>query len=273
MGECLKAAYDKKMEEDEKLEREKFLNEAFNPNSPRVSVIMAVYNTNEEHLREAIESILDQTYKNFELITIDDGSTNNVKDIIKSYKDERIRYIYQDNQGAAGSRNNAIKLAKGDYIAIMDSDDVSVPTRLEKEVIFLEAHSEYSIVGSNAEIINKNKFIIVNREPKLLDCFMKCPFVHSTVMYKKQLFLDLNYTYDLNMPPTEDYHLWSRVLRTEKAYNLQDCLVHYRSEGQGISSTKKDIGERNTIKVQKEILNYLSSDFNLKNDIIKAINK
>ena len=85
MGEFLQAAYDKKIEEDERLEREKFLNDPFDSENPKISVIMAVYNTKEEWLREAIESILNQTYKNFELITIDDGSTNNVKDVIKSY--------------------------------------------------------------------------------------------------------------------------------------------------------------------------------------------
>ena len=254
-------------------EQEKFLQEDFNIDNPKVSVIMAVYNTKEEWLREAIESILNQTFKNFELIIIDDGSTNNAKDVVASYSDERIRYIYQENQGAAGSRNNGIKQARGEYIAIMDSDDISVPKRLEKEVIFLENNTDYSIVGSNAEIINKNRFIIVDREPKLLDCVKKCPFIHSTVMYKRKLFLDLSYTYDLNMPPAEDYHLWSRVLKTEKAHNIQECLVYYRSEGQGISSTKKEIGDKNTIKIQNAILDDLTSDLKLKKDVIKAIYK
>lgn len=262
-----------KQSEQESPEIEYFLQEKFNPSSPMVSVIMAVYNTKEEWLREAIESILQQTYKNFELIMIDDGSTNNVSKVIKSYTDERIRYIYQENQGAAGSRNNGIKQARGKYIAIMDSDDVSLPTRLEKEVLFLEKNNDYSIVGSNAAIINQGKNIIVTKEPKIVDCIKECPFVHSTVMYKRQRFLDLNYTYDLNMPPTEDYHLWSRVLKTEKAHNIQECLVCYRSEGQGISSTKKEIGERNTINIQKELLNSLTSDAIMQNNIIDAMYK
>lgn len=255
------------------MEDEKLIQDVYNKETPKVSVIMAVYNTTEDCLRAAIESILNQTYKNFELITIDDGSTTNVKDVITSYVDERIKYIRQENQGAAGSRNNAIKVAKGEYIAIMDSDDISLPERLEKEVEFLDTHSEYSVVGSWAEVFPAKKMVKVVEEPKILDLIKECPFIHSTTMYKRKLFFENNYEYDLNMPPTEDYHFWSKVIRTEKTYNFQFPLVKYRIEGQGISSTKKEIGEINTIKIQKELLSYLTTDKQLQNKITDLIYK
>ena len=143
----------------------------------KISVIIAVYNTKEEYLREAIESILSQRYKDFELLIINDGSTNNVEEVVKSYTDERIRYFYQENKGVAATRNLGLKEARGEYIAIMDSDDISLPERFEKQIKFLEENPEYSVVGSNAEIINKNKYIIVAREPKLFYKMSFCTFI------------------------------------------------------------------------------------------------
>ena len=240
-------------------------------NTKKISVIMPVYNTKEESLREAIESILNQTYTDFELIIINDGSTNNSEDVIKSYTDERIRYIKQDNQGAAGSRNNGIKAAIGEYIAIMDSDDISYPNRLEEEVKFLDGHPDYAIVGSSAEIFPRTKMWINVEEPRILDFIRECNFVHSTVMYRRKLFIENGYTYDLMMPPTEDYDLWSKIILKEKAYNIQKPLVRYRLEGQGISSTNKSKGELNTIKVQKRLLDFITKDKKLQTDIIDLI--
>ena len=108
---------------------------------------MPVYNTKEEYLREAIESILNQTFTDFEFIIVNDGSTNNAEDVILSYKDERIVYIKQENQGVSIASNNGWNKAKGEYIARMDSDDVSFPDRLEKQIQFLEDNPEYSLVG------------------------------------------------------------------------------------------------------------------------------
>lgn len=101
-----------------------------------ISVVMTVYNTKEEYLREAIESILNQTYKNFEFIIIDDGSDDYCEQVVMSYQDVRIRYYKQDNKGISAARNYGTKLANGEYIAVMDSDDISLPERFEKELFF-----------------------------------------------------------------------------------------------------------------------------------------
>lgn len=241
---------------------------------PKISVIMPVYNTKEESLREAIESILNQTYTDFELILINDGSTRQeCEDVIKSYTDERIRYIKQENQGAAGSRNNGIKQAVGEYIAIMDSDDIAYPNRFEEEVKFLDEHQDYAIVGSWAEIFPKKRLLKVVEEPRILDFIRECNFVHSTVMYRRKLFAENGYTYDLKKPPTEDYDLWCRIITKEKAYNIQKPLIKYRLEGQGISSTNKKTGEINTMRAQKRLLDFLTADEKLQQEIVDTIYK
>ena len=106
--------------------------------SKLISVLMPVYNTKEEFLRTAIESILNQTFSNFEFIIINDGSTNNAEDVILSYKDDRIIYLKQENQGIVAALNNGWDRAKGEYIARMDSDDISFPDRFEKQIEYLE---------------------------------------------------------------------------------------------------------------------------------------
>lgn len=235
---------------------------------------MPVYNTKEQPLREAIESVLNQTFSDFELIIINDGSTKQeCEEVVKSYKDERIRYIKQENQGAAGSRNNAIKAAVGEYIAIMDSDDIAYPNRFEEEVKFLDEHKDYAIVGSWAEVFPRKRLWKTVEEPRILDFIRECNFVHSTVMYRRKLFVESGYTYDLKMPPTEDYDLWCKIITKEKAYNIQKPLIKYRLEGQGISSTNKKTGELNTMRVQKRLLDFLTADERLQTDIVDTIYK
>ena len=270
MGEFLQAAYDKKMEEDEKLERENFLNESFNPGSPRVSVIMAVYNTNEEQLREAIESILNQTYKNFEFLVINDGSTNNVEEVIKSYTDERIRYFYQENKGVAAARNVGFREAKGEYIAVMDSDDISLQTRFEKQLKFLEENPEYSIVGSWIEIFPHKKIEKRMEYPKFLDNITTC-FFNATVMFRKYDFDRLNIRYDENIHTAEDYDLYSKIVSKLKIYNIQEPLYKYRIEGQGITSSIREERFINTIKIQQRLLDMVTSDKNIQDSIIDIL--
>jgi glycosyltransferase involved in cell wall biosynthesis len=122
--------------------------------SPKVTVLMSVYN-GEEHLREAIDSILNQTYKNFEFLIIDDGSTDGSVNIIRSYLDPRIRLIKnKKNIGITRSLNKGLKLARGEYIARMDDDDIAFPERLEKQVRFLNEHVNVGLVGGSDITIN-----------------------------------------------------------------------------------------------------------------------
>lgn len=124
--------------------------------APLVSVVMPVYESNSAHLRESIESILSQTFKDFELIVVNDGSGRWIKDVIEGYEDPRIRYHYQKNRGFSGAVNTGIALAKGEYIAAQNDDDVSLPGRLEKQVKVLKTHPEVEMVYSLVDFVDAN---------------------------------------------------------------------------------------------------------------------
>ncbi len=143
--------------------------------NPKVSVIMSVYN-GDKYLREAIESILNQTFTDFEFIIVNDGSTDNSLEIIESYDDERIKTINnKKNIGLTKSLNKALKFAKGKYIARQDADDVSLPNRFEKQVEYLDSHPEVALVGTSVYLIDENGKIIGKRiafaKPRIKDLF------------------------------------------------------------------------------------------------------
>ncbi len=204
---------------------------------PKISVVMPVYNTKEEYLRESIESILNQTYSDFEFIIINDGSTNNTEDVILSYKDKRIKYFKQKNSGVAKTLNYGFDLAQGEYIARMDSDDISLPDRFEKQINFLENNKSISVLGAWHEEFPQKNINKVPSEVKLMDLVRDNLVSHPTIMLRKNDFDK----YKLRYNPAftcEDYELWTRVVRCLKFCNLQEVLLKYRKEpnGQNISS-------------------------------------
>jgi len=212
-------------------------------NPPLISVILPVYN-GALYLREAIESILNQTYTNFEFIIINDGSKDNSEEIIKSYNDNRIIYISQKNIGLAATLNIGIKISKGKYIARMDQDDISLPERFEKQIDFLEKNKDYDILGTWAKIFpdktNKrfHKHPTDNIKLKYFLLFNN-PFVHSSVMIRKSVFEKIGlYSEDKNRQPPEDYELWSRIARVSKIANIPEVLLNYREVSTGMSNDK-----------------------------------
>ncbi|WP_418765953.1 glycosyltransferase family 2 protein, partial [Mailhella sp.] len=126
---------------------------------PRISVLMPVYNTRPEHLREAMDSILSQTFTDFEFLILNDCSTDpQVETVVKSYTDPRIVYaVNERNLGISGARNRLLDMAQGEYLAVMDHDDIALPTRFEKQVAFLDAHPEIGIVGSRVDNMGTGK--------------------------------------------------------------------------------------------------------------------
>ena len=136
----------------------------------RVSVLMPVYNVKEEYLRESIESILNQTFTDFEFIILDDCSSNNVEEIVKSYGDDRIRfYRNSENLGIAKSRNKLMDLARGEYSALMDNDDISHPERLKKQVDFLDNNPDISILSTAYETFPEKHIIVHPKSVRYLD--------------------------------------------------------------------------------------------------------
>ena len=212
---------------------------------PAISVLLPVYNA-EAFLAEAIESILQQTFRDFELIIINDGSTDASSEVIKQFKDERIIIIEQHNQGLAASLNKGLKIAKGNYIARQDNDDISLPERFEKQFNFLEAHPELALLGTAAVIVDEHNKETgrVHQHPSssaALKYFLLFdnPFVHSSVMFRRSLISQTG-PYYCGQDYFEDYHLWSSMARLAAIGNLPDFLIRYREVSSGMSKTTSD---------------------------------
>lgn len=204
-----------------------------------VSIIMSVYNE-ELYIAEAIDSVLAQTYSNFELIIINDGSTDKTAAIIQSYQDKRIRFFNDGlNKNQAVRANEGIALAKGKYIARLDGDDVCLPTRLEKQVSFLETHPEIAIVGTQIIIDDEHsnqmyqgKTLPVESDILNVYCLFFCPFIHSSIMVRRTVFDQ--FQYDESYILVQDYEWYSRVLNQYKGANLPDFLIRYRLHPQNV---------------------------------------
>lgn len=204
---------------------------------PSISVLFPVYNCDESHLRKAIESILDQSFRDFELIIFDDGSSNDVKSIIAEYKenDSRIVFIREEkNHGLAYGLNKMVEIAKGKYLARMDADDISAPFRLECEYKFLENHPEYGFVGGNLLLMDDSDQIYGLRKypkkPSRRDFLKYQPYAHPTIMFRKSV-LSMDKPYGLEEKPRrgEDYQLFMNLVASGvKGYNLQENVLGYR---------------------------------------------
>lgn len=199
-----------------------------------ISVLMPVYNTKEEYLRLAIESILTQTFKDFEFLIINDGSTDNkVKDIILSYNDSRIKYKENDiNLGISRTRNELLDWATGEFLAIMDHDDISLPERFKKQLAFMEAHPDYGVCGSwhgfiNSKVISKRPVSNLQIHGKLRKT-QECPLHHPCTMIRKSVLNNNDIRYEEAFTPAEDYALWCRLYKKTKMYNIPEVLFMYR---------------------------------------------
>ena len=233
-----------------------------------ISVLMPVYNTKEEYLRTSIESILNQTFTDFEFIIVNDGSTNNAEEVILSYKDNRIKYVKQEKQGIVGALNNAWSKASGKYIARMDSDDIAYPERFAKQVNFLEESPEYSLVGSWAKIIPSKNIIKLPQDIKIMDLLADCMFIHPSIMFNKADFEKFNLQYETGFEYAEDYCLYANAVKHLKMTNLQEVLLDYRVYPENSSSKNRDIRIKSSFKVQDLILENLSNDKNLQEKIL-----
>jgi len=246
--------------------------------TPEISVIMPVYNT-ELFLDKAIKSILEQSFKNFEFIIINDGSTDASLEIIQRYKkiDNRIILINRENKGLIHSLNEGIENSKGEYIARMDADDISFPNRFEEQIKLIKK--------DNADICGSH-FFIINEEDEFIDTFIvplkkrnflnylciTTPFAHPSVMLKKSFLTQNNIQYGQTIyQNAEDYALWVQFWNLgAKFTNVNAFLFKYRDVKQSLSSEKQKQIVREKRKISKEmvlnnhkklLLNYESMDF------------
>lgn len=239
---------------------------SLNNNSPLVSVVMAVKNGG-NYLNDSVNSILNQTFKNFEFIIIDDGSIDNTLEILKEYSDPRIRIFSQENIGLAKSLNRGLALAKGKYIARQDHDDISLPTRLDQQVKFLDVHPKVALVGTGAEIHNESGSTgrfhdhPTNSAELKFNLIFNNPFVHTSWMFRKDEIMGIGgYTEDKNRQPPEDYELVSRVAQIYEIANLPDRLVLYREVSQSMSSMLRVSGNSNEDDPFLKILSIISAE-------------
>jgi glycosyltransferase involved in cell wall biosynthesis len=202
---------------------------------------MGVYNGLPD-LEEAIESVLNQTYRDFEFIIINDGSKDASGTVIDRYavQDGRIVAIHHDNMGHANSLNKALGLAKGEYIARMDADDISLPTRFEKQIEYMDAHSDIAVLGTSICLIDEDgkqyQEIIhtVSSEDIAKEIFDANPLAHPSVLIRKNIILEMN-GYRPVFDPAEDYELWLRISEKYKIANLPEILLLYRQHSEKLS--------------------------------------
>ena len=219
---------------------------------------MPVYNC-EEFIEGALKSILDQSFTDFEIIIIDDCSTDATCDIIDTYKEPSIRLIKKpEHKGLIHSLNIGIKLSNGKYIARMDGDDISHPDRFEKQVNFLNINKEVVLCGTWYQLLS-TKQIIRNPETHedikiaLLDY---CAFGHPTVMFRKQFILDNNLKYDTDFRAAEDYNLWTQIILLGKVSNIPETLLYYRSHINQISNISQHDQVKNSNLCKSRMLCY-----------------
>jgi len=202
--------------------------------SPTVSVVLSVRNGGSD-LPKALDTILKQSFFDFELIAINNGSTDDTREFLDQIDDPRMRVFHQEDRGLATALNRGISLAKGRYIARQDHDDLADPSRIAKQVAFLDAHPEHGLVGTRAEIwvgdTPSGRFHDHPTENEILqfDLLFDNPFVHSSMMMRKSALDQVGgYTTDPARQPPEDYELWSRIARHYRVANLGERLTVYR---------------------------------------------
>lgn len=240
---------------------------------PKISVIMTIYNTDKEYLLEAIDSVLQQTYTDFELLLIDDGSTIDYTDLPCIHSDQRIIYSkLPENVGIAMARNFGLGKATGEFIAFLDSDDVAMPERFEKQIFFFENNQKIDCVGSSFMIIPEGKICHNKTEHNdivlhlLLD---GCAFLHSSVMLRTKIIKENNIFYNVDYVPAEDYAFWLDLIGVCNFANIDEILVKYRWHGANISITKADKQKDLANKARIKKLLYITNNYD--NNSYKAL--
>lgn len=221
-------------------------------NNPLVTVLLPVYNA-ELYIADAVESILKQTFRDFELLVINDGSTDKSSEIIRSFKDERIRLVENEiNLRLIATLNKGIKLAKGTYIARMDADDISLPERLQKQVSFMETHPEVGVCGTWFEQLgNPGKIVKYPEEDAAIRIMMlyQTPFCHPSVILRKEVLEKNEILFSPDFIHGEDYEMWIRLSSHTRFANLPEVLLQYRLHENSVSASNQSVQQEKTYNV------------------------
>lgn len=225
---------------------------------PLVTVLLPVYNN--EQINVCIDSVLNQTYTDFELLIIDNASTDKTTDVIKSYNDKRIKLIINDkNIGPTGSLNKGINLIDTKYIARIDADDLMLPERLQKQVEFMETNPEYGIVGSWTKHIDENgnlspiNKLCITDEGIRAYMMIQSPFYHPAVMLRTSVLKDNNLNYNLDIRVAVEYELWNKILKYSKGSNLPEVLTYYRISSNSLTNKNAKLKVIEYLKVRENV--------------------
>lgn len=226
---------------------------------PKVSVCTPLYNTEPIQLKEMIESVLCQTFTDFEFLLLNDSPDNrNMKEIVLSYSDDRIRYIENElNIGISASRNKLINLSKGNYLAVCDHDDISLPERFEKEVMYLDSHPAVGVVSTLCSTFGGGSHHFQRHPENDADIKSKlaegCYVAHPAAMIRKDVLIENNIFYKEEFSPAEDYKLWIDLMDVTDFYNIQEYLLKYRTFENNTSVLQKEKMDSVTHKIKREI--------------------
>lgn len=231
--------------------------------SPRVTVLMPVYNAS-SYVRGALESILNQTYRDFEFLIIDDGSSDQSVQVISSYHSPCIRFCTNDqNLGVTHTLNKGLDLARGEYIVRMDADDISLPKRLERQVAFMDSNPEVGVCGAWVETFGESVGIWsypTAPEDVRVHLLFHSTLAHPTVCLRREAFMKYGLLYDERYPHAEDFQLWQRASTYFQIANLGEVLLRYHVRSNSISRANRESQAHTLRRIDKEALQDLGID-------------
>lgn len=257
------------------------MEKSLNQKAPKVSVVMSVYNSS-NYLNEAIESVLKQSFTDFEFIVINDGSTDSSLSIIQSYSDNRIVLIDNDgNKGLIYSLNKGIEIAKGKYIARMDADDICLPERLKKQVDFLEENTNVGVLSTDYYSFNNlvSKYLksIVGNIKIKTNLLFTATICHPSLMIRKSVIDNYSFKYSVEAKYVEDFDLWTRMALVTDFETISEALLKYRDHNSQVSRVFSDVQKNNSDIVRANYLNALNFNYNehdlLIHNLISSNNK
>lgn len=228
---------------------------------PKISVLMPVYN-GEKYIGQAIDSVLSQSFRDFELIVIDDGSTDKSAEVVGSYSDKRVCYVANPtNLGLVGARNRAIDVSNGDYLAWLDCDDISLPSRLSKQVTLLDENPTVGLCGTWVRTLglDSEQLWKYPSEPEFLRALMLFydPVATSAAMVRRSCLAMNELRFDARFPLAEDYDLWERISRTNEVRNISEVLTLYRIHPNQISAMRREQQRKAVWEIQSRLLRQL----------------
>lgn len=225
---------------------------------PKVSVIIPAYNHG-RFLSETVSSVLAQTYQDFELVVVDDGSTDNTRQVVNIFRDPKIKYLYQENRGLSAARNTGIHASAGEYIALLDSDDIWLPRKLELQVGLLDSHPAAALVYSDAYLFDDQTGTITGRfldgkgvfSGKVLRHLLSIQFIKpSTAVIRRSVFETVGY-FDESIREVQDRDMWLRIARQFDLEGIDMPLVKVRSHATNVSKNWEKVWQGRAIVMNK----------------------